>query len=85
MNRFEWVNPSSVEQAIAALGTGAVVKAGGIDLMDLLKEHLVEPGRLVNLRSVRGLDHLADGDGVLRAGPLVTLARLAHDEVVRRR
>ena len=85
MNRFEWVNPSSVEQAVSALGHGAVVKAGGVDLMDLLKEHLVEPTRLVNLRTVRGLDHLTDGDGGLRIGPLVTLARLAGDDAVRRR
>jgi xanthine dehydrogenase YagS FAD-binding subunit len=85
MNRFEWVNPSSLEQAVAALGKGAVVKAGGIDLMDLLKEHLVEPTRLVNLRTVRGLDHVTDGRDELLVGPLVTLARLADDGAVRRR
>jgi xanthine dehydrogenase YagS FAD-binding subunit len=85
MNRFEWMNPSSVEQAVAALAPGAVLKAGGIDLMDLLKEHLVEPTRLVNLRTVRGLDGLTDGDDGLRIGPLVTLARLADDPAVRRR
>jgi len=85
MNRFEWVNPSSVEQAARALGSGAVIKAGGIDLMDLLKEHLIAPSRLVNLRAVRGLDQMADGDGGLRLGPLVTLARLADDATVRQR
>jgi len=85
MNRFEWVNPTSVEQAVAALEQGAVIKAGGIDIMDLLKEHLIEPTRLVNLRTVRGLDQLSDGEGGLRIGSLVTLARLADDPVVRRR
>jgi xanthine dehydrogenase YagS FAD-binding subunit len=85
MNPFEWVNPTSVEQAVAELAGGAVAKAGGIDLMDLLKEHLIEPRRLVNLRTIRGLDHLTDGDDGLRVGPLVTLARLADDAVVRRR
>jgi xanthine dehydrogenase YagS FAD-binding subunit len=85
MNRFEWVNPSSIEQAVAQLGAGAVVKAGGVDLMDLLKEHVVEPTRLVNLKTVRGLDHVTDGDGGLRVGPLVTLARLADHDAVRRR
>jgi xanthine dehydrogenase YagS FAD-binding subunit len=85
MNRFEWVNPTSVEQAIGQLSQGAVVKAGGIDLMDLLKEHLVEPTRLVNLRSVRGLDQLSDGKDGLRIGPMVTLARLADDATVRKR
>lgn len=85
MNRFEWVNVSSVDQAVAELAGGAVVKAGGIDLMDLLKEHLIEPRRLVNLRTIRGLDQVSDGEQGLRIGPLVTLGRLADDPAVRRR
>jgi xanthine dehydrogenase YagS FAD-binding subunit len=85
MNRFEWVNASSIEQAVAELAAGAVAKAGGIDVMDLLKEHLIEPRRLINLRTIRGLDGLRDGDDGLRIGPMVTLARLADDPSVRRR
>jgi len=85
MNRFEWVNVSSVEQAVAELAAGAVAKAGGIDLMDLLKEHLIEPRRVINLRGIRGLDAMSDGEDGLRIGPLVSLARLAGDPAVRRR
>ena len=85
MNRFEWVNVSSVAQAVRELAAGAVVKAGGIDVMDLLKERLIEPRRLVNLRTIRGLDQVSDGEQGLRIGPMVTLARLADDPVVRRR
>jgi xanthine dehydrogenase YagS FAD-binding subunit len=85
MNRFEWVNPTSIEQAVELLGDGAVVKAGGVDLMDLLKEHIIEPTRLINLRGVRGLDEISDGDDGLRLGPLVTLARLAESPEVRGR
>jgi xanthine dehydrogenase YagS FAD-binding subunit len=85
MNRFEWVNVTSVEQAVAELAAGAVAKAGGIDLMDLLKEHLLEPKRLLNLRGIRGLDQVREEDDGLRIGPMVTLARLADDPVVRRR
>jgi len=82
MNRFEWVNPSSLEQAVGLLGSGAAVKAGGIDLMDLLKERLIEPKRLVNLRAVPGLDRIEAGPEGLRLGPLVTLSRLADDPAV---
>ena len=85
MNRFEWVNASSIEQAVAELSAGAVAKAGGIDVMDLLKEHIIEPRRLINLRTIRGLDQIRDGDDGLRIGPMVTLARLADDPVVRKR
>jgi len=85
MNRFAWVNPGSVEEAVAALDDKAEVKAGGIDLMDLLKERLIAPERLVNLRAVPGLDRIEDRPDGLHLGPLVTLARIAEDPAVRRR
>lgn len=101
MKAFEWAEPRSIAEAIAHLGApgdgaGAAIKAGGVDLMDLLKENLVAPSRLVNLRGVPGLDRVRDagearggggaapGEGV-RVGPLVTLARLADDPLVRGR
>lgn len=85
MNRFGWVSPSSLEEAVASLGPGAALKAGGIDLMDLLKEGLIAPERLVNLRAVPGLDRVEDRPDGLHLGPLVTLGRLAEDAAVRRR
>jgi len=64
----------------------SIVKAGGIDLLDLLKEGLLEPSKLVNLRDVTGLDAVAEqGDGGLRIGPMVTLASLAAHPLVRER
>ena len=56
MNRLEWSNASSVAEVTAQLGPKTAIKAGGVDLIDLLKEGLVSPTRLVNLRTVRGLD-----------------------------
>jgi len=59
---------------------GAIVKAGGVDLLDLMKEGLLAPARLVNLRSLPDLDGIAEeGAGGLRLGALVTLERLAAD------
>jgi xanthine dehydrogenase YagS FAD-binding subunit len=86
MNSFEWTNARTVDEAIAQLGGGSVVvKAGGVDLLDRLKEGLEAPQRLVNIRHIKGLDGIRDDakEG-LRIGPLVTLARLAADATVRR-
>src|ERR1019366_2115737 len=71
---------------LAQLGPTSVPKAGGVELMDLLKEGLVAPSRLVNLRKLPGLDRVQDhaGEGV-RIGPLATLAILAEHPVVRAR
>ncbi len=39
-----------------------VLKAGGIDLLDLMKEDLLRPSRVVNLRAVPGLDGIAEDE-----------------------
>ena len=45
MKSLEWVVPTTVGDAVAALGAGGMAKAGGVDVMDLLKEQLVAPER----------------------------------------
>src|SRR4051795_376248 len=83
MNRFEWTNARTVDEAIAQLtGRAAVAKAGGVDLLDRLKEGLEAPERLVNIRNIRGLDHIEEDKNGLRIGPLVTLARLSEDKLL---
>ena len=63
-----------------------VVKAGGIDLTDLMKEGLLAPAQVISLGGVPGLDVIAPTpEGGLSIGPMVTLARLAADPMVRAR
>ena len=86
MNRFEFARPASVTEALSLVAEkpGSALKAGGIDLLDHLKEHLIEPPRLVDLKSVPGLDGIsAEPDGSLRIGPLVTLAKIAAHPGIR--
>lgn len=83
--RFEWSDARSVDDAISQLGGKATVKAGGIDLMDRLKEGLDSPSRLVNIRTVPGLDHVREESGWLRLGPMVTLAAVAGHPLIRKR
>jgi xanthine dehydrogenase YagS FAD-binding subunit len=91
MQSFEWVNPASVEQAAEHLGADdargpVVAKAGGIDLLDLMKEGILKPARMVNLRAVPGLDRIVlDEKQGLELGALVTLARIAEHTEIRRR
>jgi len=86
MNRFELVRAQTTTQAreLAAEMPGSVLKAGGIDLLDHLKEHLVEPPRLVDLKTIPGLAQIAvDKDGTLKIGALATLAQVAAHAAVR--
>jgi xanthine dehydrogenase YagS FAD-binding subunit len=85
VKNFEWVQPETVADAVAALGhPGAMALAGGVDLLDRLKERLESPSRLVSLRKLPGLDAIkVDATGA-RIGANVTLARLAADPDLRR-
>jgi xanthine dehydrogenase YagS FAD-binding subunit len=59
-------------------GEISVVKAGGIDLLDLLKENLLAPDKLVSLQAISGLDGIVqEQGGGLRIGAMVSLAALA--------
>ncbi len=87
MNRFELARATTVAQAreLAAEKPGSVLKAGGIDLVDHLKEHLLEPPRVVDLKRIPGLDQITvAGDGSLRIGTLVTLAKVAASTAIRK-
>ena len=84
---FEWIDGTSIEQAAALLKDGAsglaVAKAGGIDLVDLMKEGIVRPARVINLRTIPGLDGISVGpSGELRLGALVTLAQICESPEV---
>jgi xanthine dehydrogenase YagS FAD-binding subunit len=89
MESFEWIDAHSVAHAARLLaasdGDGPIVaKAGGIDLIDLMKEGIIRPSRVVNLKSIQGLDRLAfQADGGMRIGPLVTLTQLAEAPEIR--
>ena len=83
--RFEWMNARSIDDAIGQLNGKAIPKAGGIDLMDRLKESLDAPSRLVNIRTIPGLDYVKEESGWLRIGPMVTLATIAEHPVIRQR
>ena len=92
MDSFEWVDATSVEHAVALLGSVSgpggpiVAKAGGIDLVDLMKEGVVRPARVVNLRSIEGLDRIAFDEGRgLSIDALVTLAQIESSLEIQRR
>ena len=80
MKSVSWIEADDLQGALsAAAQPGSLVKAGGVDVGDRLKEHLDEPQALVNIRHVGELSFVrVEGEG-LTIGPLVTLAQLADD------
>ena len=87
MNRFEVIKPSTIAQAKDALRekTPSLYKAGGIDVIDHLKERLEQPQRVVDLKSLPGMtDIRVEADGSLRIGALAKLADIAADPRIRK-
>jgi xanthine dehydrogenase YagS FAD-binding subunit len=84
--RFDWMDAKTVDEAVSELNSGkkVMLKAGGVDVVDRLKEGLESPDRLVNIQNVAGLHAIeSDSKGGMRIGTLVTLARLDTTPAVR--
>ena len=84
MRAFEYANPSTVAEAVELLaGVDALPLGGGTDLLSLMKDDLVTPARLVNLKSIPELHGIeVAGDGGLRIGATTTLDTLVAHETV---
>ena len=81
MISFEYASPGSVQDALPLLDTKwgpAEILAGGTDLVALMKDYVVTPRRLVNIKKITGISgvKLTTQKG-LRIGALVTLDELA--------
>jgi xanthine dehydrogenase YagS FAD-binding subunit len=81
MRAFEYASPTSTKQALSLLGaaSGGTVLAGGTDLLALMKDDIVHPKRLVNIKEIRELHGIASSSLGLRIGALTTLADLADN------
>lgn len=87
MKAFEYVNPTSLSQAaqLAAVGPSkAMLMAGGVDLLGELKDRISTPERIINLKSIAGLDAIQENAQGLSLGALVTLATAAEHPGIRK-
>jgi xanthine dehydrogenase YagS FAD-binding subunit len=79
---FEYASPTTKEQAVGLLGTTweqAEVLAGGTDLLALMKDDVVRPKRLVNIKQIKEMSGVTAGPQGLRIGALTTLGELADN------
>ena len=87
MPGLEYVRADDVDSAVALVTAdpGAAYLAGGTTQLDLLlKDRVIEAGRLVDIGRLP-LRGITRGDGTLRVGALTTMEELAADQTVRER
>jgi xanthine dehydrogenase YagS FAD-binding subunit len=91
MKSFEWANAASVDDAVKLLAADATADpdevpvpiGGGQDLHTTMKGYITRPSRVVNLKTIGGLNGIAPTpDGGLRIGALVTLTQLNEHPLV---
>jgi len=84
MKRFAYTKAYSLGAAVRARH-GKMVKAGGMDVVDLLKERIATPDEVLSIEPVEELAYIrAQGEGV-QIGALATLADVGRNETVRSR
>ena len=80
MKTFENVDVKSVKEAVALLQKfhqqkkNAAVVGGGSEYLQLMKDHVVEPDYVINLKTIPGLDYIKEERGGFRIGALAKLA-----------
>lgn len=86
MNRFSYVRAATVAEALAAAGAAeARFLAGGTNLVDLMKENVERPVRLIDINHLPLRDIEETKSGGLRIGALVSNADLAWEPRVEER
>ena len=90
MRAFTNANPKDMQQALSLLqqahkdGRSASLSGGGSDLLALVKERVVTPDIVVNLRTVKGLDQVSSNAGGVTIGGLITLDALSRHPMIRK-
>ncbi|MCP5105127.1 MAG: xanthine dehydrogenase family protein subunit M [bacterium] len=86
MKNFAYKKPKSLKEAGQLLGDNeqaALPVAGGTDLLGLIKDGILQPDRLVDLKSLPGLDKIVYTPGKgLSIGALVKIADVAEHPLI---
>lgn len=83
MQPFEYASPKTLKEALALLNDGAVVLAGGTDLLGLMKDGVVAPKRVVNLKDIAELKGIVKTAAGLKIGALATVDEVLTSPLVR--
>jgi len=86
MRPFEYLSPANTRQAsslLAATWGQTEILAGGTDLLALMKEDVVTPRRVINIKEIKELHRVSANAQGLRIGALTTLGELAEDAGIR--
>jgi xanthine dehydrogenase YagS FAD-binding subunit len=85
MEAFAYARPKTREEAVGLLGpdwADSVVLAGGTDLISLMKNYVVSPKRLVDIKRIPDLGGVSRKGDVISLGATLTLQELVDDKTI---
>ena len=86
MEQFAYASPKNLKDALGMLGSDwndAAVLAGGTDLISLMKDYVVSPKKVVNLKGIKKLHGITQKGADVHIGAVTTLDELTSSPVIR--
>jgi xanthine dehydrogenase YagS FAD-binding subunit len=91
MKAFTNANPRDLKSAVALAqqahrdGRAVAIAGGGSDVLGMMKDRLISPDLLLNLKAIKGLDQVQTTGRGLTIGGLTTLDAIARHPAIRER
>lgn len=85
MKDFKMAQPQTLEQVTSLLAEkkgGYYLMSGGTDLLDEIKNEVIEPEAVVDLKTIPGLSTIIKEKDEVRIGALTTVSDIAEDPVI---
>ena len=83
MRSFEYVKARSVEGAVQLSSSESRFLSGGIDLLGEMKEYIVSPRRVIDLKTIPNLDRIDTSTETWKLGANVRITEIASNDQVR--
>src|SRR5271157_2216784 len=83
MKSFEYAKARSVDGAIQLSTSESRFLGGGIDLLGEMKEYIVSPKRVIDLKTIPNLDRIDTSTETWKLGANVRIAEIARNDQIR--
>ena len=83
MRSFEYVKARSVEGAVQLSSSESRFLSGGIDLLGEMKEYIVSPRRVIDLKTIPNLDRIDTSTETWKLGANVRITEIGSNDQVR--
>ena len=86
MKSFDYAHPQTEAEAVEFLAeypTETALLAGGTDLVSLMKQDVVSPRRVVDIKNIESLHGIREADGGVLVGTLATLEEMNDSPLLR--